>query len=142
MNVAIEAAGGEDLSLAGDRLGARAEYDVDVRLDVGIARLADGGDAPVLKANVGFHNAPMVKNHDIGDDRVDGPLGAGDLALAHAIANSFAAAELHLLAVGGEILLHLDEQLSVGEPHLVASGGAKHVGIGGALHFHGVTASP
>ena len=55
-----------------------------------------------------------------------------DLALPHAVADHLAAAELHLLAVGGEILLDLDEQLGVGEPHPVARGRAEHVGIGGA----------
>ena len=48
MDVAVEAAGGEDLALAGDDLGARPDDDVDAGLDVGIAGLADGGDAPVL----------------------------------------------------------------------------------------------
>ena len=50
--------------------------------------------------------------------------------LAHAVADHLAAAELHLLAVGGEILLHLDDEVGVGEPHAVAGGGAEHVGVG------------
>ena len=37
-------------------------------------------------------------------------------ALPHAVADHLAAAELHLLAIGGEILLDLDEELGVGEP--------------------------
>ncbi len=142
MNVGVEAAGGDDLAFARDRLGARADDDGHVRLDVGIARLADGGDAAVLDADVGLHDPPMVEDHRIGDDGIDGALCARHLALAHAVADHLAAAELHLLAVGGKVLLHLDEELGVGEPHLVARGGAEHVGIGGALHFHGVTASP
>ena len=48
VDVGVDAAGGEDLALAGDHLGARADDDVDARLDVGIAGLADGGDAAVL----------------------------------------------------------------------------------------------
>ena len=54
------------------------------------------------------------------------------LALAHAVADDLAAAELHLLAIDGEVLLDLDEELGVGEAHLVAGGRAEHVGIGGA----------
>ena len=50
-------------------------------------------------------------------------------ALAHAVADHLAAAELHLLAVGGEILLDLDDEIGVGEPHAVAGGRAEHVGI-------------
>ena len=61
------------------------------------------------------------------------PCRVGDLALAHAVADHLAAAELHLLAVGGEVLLDLDDQIGVGEPHAVAGGGAEHVGIGAAL---------
>ena len=48
MDVAVEAAGGEDLALAGDRLGAGPDDDVDAGLDVRIAGLADAGDAAVL----------------------------------------------------------------------------------------------
>ena len=41
MDVGVDAAGGDDLAFAGDDLGARADDDVDVRLDVRIAGLAD-----------------------------------------------------------------------------------------------------
>jgi hypothetical protein len=50
----VEAAGGQDLALAGDGLGPRADDDVDAGLRVGIAGLADGRDAPVLEAHVGL----------------------------------------------------------------------------------------
>ncbi len=60
------------------------------------------------------------------------PFGARHLALAHAVANDLAAAELHLLAIGGEILLDFDEKLGIGKPHLVAGSRPEHVGIGGA----------
>ena len=53
--------------------------------------------------------------------------------LAHAVADHLAAAEFHLLAVGGEILFDLDDQIGVGEPHAVAGGGPEHVDIGAAL---------
>ena len=52
------------------------------------------------------------------------------LALPHAVADHLAAAELHFLAVDGEVLLDLDPQLGVGEAHAVAGGGAEHLGIG------------
>ncbi|MEZ5889703.1 MAG: hypothetical protein R3D52_05215 [Xanthobacteraceae bacterium] len=54
MDVAVEPAGGEDLSLPGNGLGAGADDDGDVGLDVGIAGLADAGDAAVLQADIGF----------------------------------------------------------------------------------------
>ena len=56
-----------------------------------------------------------------------------DLRLAHAVADHLAAAELHLLAIGGEILFDLDDQIGVGKPHSIAGGGAEHVDIGAAF---------
>ena len=134
MDVAVEAAGGEDLALAGDDLGAGADDDGDAGLDVGIAGLADGGDVPVLDADVGFDDAPVVEDQRIGDDGVDRALRVGDLRLAHAVADHLAAAEFHLVAVDGEILLDLDDEIGVGEPHAVAGGRPEHVGIGRAFH--------
>jgi hypothetical protein len=55
-----------------------------------------------------------------------------ELALAHAVADHLAAAELHLLAIDREIALHLDPKLGVGQPHAVAHRGAEHLGIGDA----------
>src|SRR5205085_3615342 len=66
----------------------------------------------------------------------DRALPVGDLTLPHAVADHLAASELHLLAVRGEILLHLDDQVGVGKPHAVAGRRAEHVGVDGALHFH------
>ena len=47
VDVGVDAAGGDDTALAGDDLGACADRDRDPRLDVGIAGLADAGDAAV-----------------------------------------------------------------------------------------------
>ena len=71
VDVRVDAAGGDDVALAGDHLGARADDDVDAGLDVGIAGLADGGDAPVPDADVGLDDAPMVEDQRVGDDGVD-----------------------------------------------------------------------
>src|SRR5205085_9026649 len=54
MDVTVDAARGDDLALAGDRLGARPDDDVDTRLHIGIAGLADRGDAAVLQADIGL----------------------------------------------------------------------------------------
>ena len=58
--------------------------------------------------------------------------GAG--GLAHAVADHLAAAELHLVAVDGEVALDLDQQLRVGQPHPVAHGGAVEIGVLPARH--------
>ncbi len=143
VDVHIDAAGGDDAALAGDHLGAGADDDVDPGLDVGIAGLADGGDAPVLDADVGLDDAPMVEDQRVGDDGVDGALGAAPLALAHAVADHLAAAELHLLAVDRAVLLDLDEELGIGQPDAVAGGGAEHAGISRAAQTgaHGLPPS-
>ena len=98
----------------------------------GLPALPMRGDAAVLDADVGLDDAPVIDDQRVGDDGVDRALGAAALALAHAVADHLAAAELHLLAVDGEVALDLDEELGVGEPHAVAGGRAEHVGIGGA----------
>src|SRR6185369_2245135 len=87
MNVGVEAAGGEDFSFARDHLGARTDDDGDIRLDVRIAGLADRGNAALLEADVGFHNAPVVDDQRVGDYGVNGALFVGDLRLAHAVAD-------------------------------------------------------
>ena len=131
MDVGIEAAGGEDLALAREHLGAGADDDGDARLNVGIAGLADRRDAIAFQADVGFDDAPVVEDQRVGDDGVDRTLFVGDLALAHAVADHLAAAEFHLLTVAGEILLHLDDDIGVGEPYPVAGRRPEHVSVDG-----------
>ena len=135
MDVAVEAAGGEDLAFARDDVGAGADHDGDAGLDVGIAGLADRRDHAFLDRDVGFDDAPVIDDQRVGDDGIGRALPVGDLRLPHAVADHLAAAELHLLAVGGEILLDLDDEIGVGQPHLVAGGGPEHVGIDGTFDF-------
>ena len=132
MDVRIEAAGGQDLALAGDHFRPRPDDDGDAGLDVRIAGLADAMDEPVLEAHVGLHDPPMIEDDGVGDDRIHCASRARGLRLTHAVADHLAAAELHLLAIGGEILLDLDDELGVGEPEPVALGRPEHLGVMGA----------
>ena len=134
VDMRIDAAGGDDAALAGDGLGAGADDDVDVRLNVGVAGLADGGDLAVPDADVGLDDAPVVDDQGVGDDRIHGALGLRGLGLAHAVADHLAAAELDLLAVGGAVLLDLDDEIGIGKADLVADGRAEHGRIGGAIN--------
>jgi hypothetical protein len=59
VDVAVDAAGGDDHAFAGDDLGAGADDDGHAGLDVRVAGLADGGDAAVLEADVGLDDAPV-----------------------------------------------------------------------------------
>ena len=129
MNVGIEPAGGQDPAFARDHLGAGPDHDGDVGLDVGIAGLADCCDAVALQPDIGFDDAPVIQDERVGDDGVDRALPVGDLALPHAVADHLAAAELNLLAVTAEILLYLDDDIGVGEPHPISGGGTEHLGV-------------
>ena len=134
MDVGVDGAGGDDVALAGNRLGARTHDDVDPIGDVGVARLADRTDAAVAQADIGLNNAPPIEDQGVGDHRVHGAIGAAGLGLAHAIADHLAAAELHLIAVAGEVLLHLQDQLGVRQAQPVAGGGAVGLGVGAAVN--------
>ncbi len=61
---------------------AGADGDVHVGLDIRVAGLADGGNAPVLEADVGLDDAPVVDDQRVGDQRVD-HLGSQQLSLLH-----------------------------------------------------------
>ena len=137
VDVGVDAAGGENFAFTGDDFGAGADNDGDVWLGVGIAGFADGGDAAVLQADVGFYDAPPIEYQGVGDDGVhDGFVGA--LALAHAIADDFAAAEFYFVAVVGGVAFNLNPQFGVAQADSVPGGGAVHVGIGLSGDFHAI----
>ena len=101
----------------------------------GLPALPIAAMRPSLSPDIGFHDAPVIEDQRVGYDGIDGTLFVGDLALPHAVADDFAAAELYFLAVGGEILLHLDNEVGVGQPHAIAGRWAKHSGIGRTVYF-------
>ena len=74
MDVAVDSARREDAALACDDLGRRADDEGDARLRVGVARLADAGDAALLEAHVGLVDAGVIDDQRIGDDGVHGAL--------------------------------------------------------------------
>src|SRR5579872_1718188 len=51
---------GEDLAFARDDFGAGADYDIDIRLYIGITGLADFSDPAVSDGDIGLHDAPMI----------------------------------------------------------------------------------
>jgi hypothetical protein len=72
----------------------------------------------------------MVEDHGVGDDGVDGALGAGRLPLPHPVADDLAAAELDLLAINRAVALDLDDEVGVRQANPVPSRRAEHGGIG------------
>ena len=131
VHVGVDAAGGEDLALAGDDVGARPDLQLRVHAvgDVGVAAAAERDDPAVPDADVGPDDAPVVEHDRVGDDRVQRTVGAGGAALGHRLADRLAAAEDRLLAAEGEVLLDLDPQVGVTEPDLVAGRRAVQRGV-------------
>ncbi len=136
MNVAVEAARGENLALARNDIGAGADHDGHAGLDIRVAGLADGADVALLDGDIGLHDPPVIDDQRIGDDGIGCALLVGGLGLPHAVPDHLAAAEFHLLAVDGEILFDLDDQIGIGQPHPIAGGGPEHVGIDGTLYLY------
>ena len=69
----------DDQALARDDLGARADDHPGAGLDIGVAGLADPGDAAVFDADVGLDDARAVEDQRVGDDGID-RLGHPELA--------------------------------------------------------------
>src|SRR5690554_1810769 len=135
VDVGVDAAGGEDFAFTGDDFGAGADDDGDVWLGVRVAGFADGGDAAFLDAHVGFDDAPPVEDEGVGDHGVHHRLVAA-LALAHAVADDFTAAEFYFVAVVGVVFFHFYPQFGVAQADSVPYGGAVHVGVGLSADFH------
>src|SRR6266481_8995260 len=102
----INATGGDDLAFACNHFGSRPDNYDDVWLHVGIARIADGRNTPILDRDIGLHNSPVIENERVGDDGINRALATRTLRLTHAVANDFSASELHLLAIDSEVLFH------------------------------------
>ena len=72
MDVGVDAARGGDEPLAVDRRGGRADEQIGVVDDVGVAGAAHAGDQAVLHADVGLEDAEhRVDDDDVGDQEVE-----------------------------------------------------------------------
>ena len=109
VNVAIDAARREDHVLARNHFGTRAYNKLRVYPGhrVGIARFAHLHNATIFNANIPFDDAPVIKNQRVGDDQIKRALSlsiaGGTAALAHSIADDFAAAKGNFVAIDGEV---------------------------------------
>ena len=128
MNMTIDPAGGNDRAFTGDDFRRSADDDGDVGLDVRIARFADAADPAILDTDVRLDDTEVIDNQRVGDHGIRNFVRPA-LALAHAVADDFAAAELHFLTVDGMVLLHLDPEIGIRKTHAVARGRAEHLGI-------------
>ena len=132
MDMGVKPAGGKDLTFTRNDVRARSDNDRYARLNIGIARFADGVDTAILQADIRLHNAPMVNDQGIGDHGINRTVPVRDLTLAHTIANDLAAAKFDLLAIDREIFLDFNHEGRIGKTNAVACGGTEHIRIGGA----------
>ena len=138
MDVAVKPTRREDAPFARDHLGTGANDNGHIGLGVGVSGFADGMDAPILQADVGLVDAGPIKDQRIGDHSINRARRARGLCLPHPVTDHLTAAEFHLLTVrSGEVAFHLDDQVSIGQPHAVPGGGAIHGGIVRAGDFGG-----
>jgi hypothetical protein len=142
MNVAVDSTGGEDAPLPGDHFRGRTDDHGDAVLKERISRVAQAGDAPVFDADIGFDDSrDGVDDERVGDDEVKRLVGQGQGRLPHAVADDFATAEFHLIAVAAvfrnQVAFHFDPQIGIGEPHLVAHGGTEHFRVSATGDFQG-----
>eukprot|EP01133_Synstelium_polycarpum_P025426 gene25427-biopygen21942 len=135
VHVSVDRTRGEDLSLTGDHVGARPDEQLGVHAihDVGVTGLADRNDASVANSDVCPDDSPVIENHRVGDDDVESALVASGQALAHRLADALTAAEDHLVAGRGVVVLDLDPQICVGQTDLVACGRAVQGGVAASI---------
>ena len=135
VDMAVDPARGHDHALGRDHLGRRPDDNGHARLDIRISGLANPADAPILDTDVRLDDAPPVDDERIGDDGVDAIL-AHALRLAHAVADHLATAELDLLSVNREILLHHRDEGGIRQSDPVTRGRTEHFGISLPGYFH------
>ena len=95
----------------------------------GLPALPMAAMSPSFRPTSAFTIPQWSRMSGVGDDGVDGAARVGRLRLPHAVADHLAAAEFHLFAVSGEILLDLDDEFGVGEADPVAGRGTEHFGV-------------
>ena len=86
----------------------------------GLPALPSADDPPVLDRDVALDDAPVIEHDDVRDHRVGRAVDAH--ALQHRLADRLAAAEHRLVAADAAVLLDLQPEVGVGQPHPVADG--------------------
>src|SRR5262249_58799405 len=93
----VDTTGSDDAAFPRDHLGTRTNNYGDMRLHIGIASFAYGGNTPVLDADIGLHDSPVIDNQRVGDDRINRAFAAGPVRFTPARAANFPPSEPHLL---------------------------------------------
>ena len=103
----------------------------------GLPGLADPHDPAVADADVPLHDPPIIENDGVGDHEVEVRRGllVPIRRLALPVANDFAAAEDDFLAIDGEVLFDLDDEIGVAQADAVADSRPVMPGVGLATQF-------
>ena len=75
MNVRVNATCGNDLPFTGNSFGTGTDRDINIRLDIRVARFANAGDKTIFNANVSFYYAPVIEDECIGNDSINDLIG-------------------------------------------------------------------
>src|SRR5262245_43056099 len=134
MDMHVDATRGDDFAFAGDHLSSCSNDYGDLRLYVRISCFTNCSNSSVFDSDISFDNSPVIQNERVCDYCVDRAFGTRPLRLTHAVPNDFSTTELYLLAIHSEVLLYLDDEISIREAHFVADRWAKHLGISVSLH--------
>ena len=136
MNVGIKTTGRHDMTLPRDDFRARADHHpfTDTGLYQGITGMPHARDAPVFHPDVGLDDSQhRIDDSGIGDDEIQRVRALRERRLPHSVANDFAAAKFHLVAVTAglrdEVAFHFNKKLGIGESDLVAYSGTKHFSV-------------
>ena len=107
MDMRVNTTRRHDIAFAADDLSTWPNHDVNTRLCVWIAGFTNCNNAAVFQSDIGFHNAPVVHDQSIGQNRIyrttclrtTAGTVACALALCHAVTNRFATTKFHFFAV-------------------------------------------
>ena len=137
MNMAVKATSGQYFTFACNNFGSGTNNYIDIGLSVGVSSLANRRDTASAQGNISLIDPCMIQDQSIGNNRIDGPCGAGDLRLAHAITDHFATPELNLFSIGRQIFFNLDKQVCISQADLITRCRAIHARIVMTIKING-----
>ena len=117
----VNPARGQNFAFTCNNLGACANSDGDIGLNIGVARLANRPNSAVFDRHIGFINPGIIQNKRVGNHGVS-HLSKRALPLPHAITNHFATTKFDLFTIAGKVFFHFEPQLGISQTQFIAHG--------------------
>src|SRR2546428_8864661 len=139
MDVRIDAARGKDASFSREYLCRGANFHAGRHAvhDAGITGLADRSNPPIADRNISLVDSRIVEDQRVGDHQIGSAPGARRFGrLSHAIADNFAATELHLVAVDRAVCLEFNHKAGISQTHAVSRRRSVMILVGLAVDSH------